>query len=227
LVLPDGCIDDIWMGGEPFVAGPATMTSRPETTAGIEIVGVRFLPGVAPALLGVSARELLNQDVPLRDIWPQKLAASWQDVWAHPTPSERFESIGEVVAQRAASVDEPDALVGNVVAWFASHPRGTVAALPQDVGFSERQIRRRVEEAVGYGPKTLQRILRLQRLLWLAGHAPSPRRNLASLAFAAGYADQPHMTREVAVLAGSTPGPLLTGSAPASALSDFFKTVGG
>lgn len=35
----------------------------------------------------------------------------------------------------------------------------------RELGFSERQLRRRVEHAVGYGPRTLARVVRLQRFL--------------------------------------------------------------
>jgi AraC-like DNA-binding protein len=53
------------------------------------------------------------------------------------------------------------------------------------------------------------------------------RANLGSLALAAGYADQPHMTREVRELAGETPLSLLRRQWAPSAMSDFFKTVTG
>ena len=224
-MLPDGCIDVIWISGlPPIVAGPATTASMPETAAGTEIVGVRFRPGVAPHLLGVGAQELLNRHIALRAIWRHERTARWEDAMARPTLSEKLESMAEVITAHAATVDEPDALVSHVVACMATHPRGTVTEIAQRSGFGERQMRRRFVAAVGYGPKTLQRILRMQRLLWLASRDAAPRRNLAGLAFAAGYADQPHMTREVRALTGASPGQLLHDEAPVSALSDLFKT---
>ena len=42
------------------------------------------------------------------------------------------------------------------------------AATGADPGLGARQLRRRFADAVGYGPKTLQRILRFQRFLALA-----------------------------------------------------------
>ena len=84
-------------------------------------------------------------------------------------------------------------------------------------------MRRRFDDAIGYGPKTLQRVMRLQRLLWLASLPASAHLDLGRLAFAAGFADQPHMTREVTALAGSSPRLLLRAD-PRSAVSDFFKT---
>ena len=215
------------MGGlPPFVAGPATIATMPETAAGTEIVGVRFRPGVAPSILGVSAEELLNQHIPLRAIWPHDWAAPWANAVARPSLHNKLDRIGEVIAKRAAAADGPDPLVGHVVAGMISQSRWTIGELARSAGLSERQIHRRFVEAVGYGPKTLQRILRLQRLLWLASREPAPRRNLAGLAFAAGFADQPHMTRELRDLTGLSPQQLLHVRTPASALSDLFKTVG-
>jgi AraC-like DNA-binding protein len=57
------------------------------------------------------------------------------------------------------------------------------------------------------GPKTFQRIGRLQRFLELAAAAPG--RGLAELAAEAGYADQPHLSREARALAGLTATELL------------------
>jgi transcriptional regulator GlxA family with amidase domain len=81
-------------------------------------------------------------------------------------------------------------------------------------GLSERQLRRRFDAAVGYGPKTLAGVLRLQRFLALTSAEPSP--DLARLALDAGYADQPHLTRECRRLTGLTPVVLVArGAGPA------------
>ena len=82
-----------------------------------------------------------------------------------------------------------------------------------DLGLSERQLRRRFADAVGYGPKTLARVLRFQRFLELARGGD----DLARLAFAAGYADQAHLTRECGRLAGRTPPAQLVASGAAAA----------
>ena len=85
---------------------------------------------------------------------------------------------------------------------------------------SPRQLQRRLLAASGYTPKALHRVLRLQRLLALAGRAgPS---SLAMLALRAGYADQAHMTRDVRDLAGATPAALLTRSGSALDMAGLF-----
>jgi transcriptional regulator GlxA family with amidase domain len=75
-----------------------------------------------------------------------------------------------------------------------------VESLAGDLGLSERQLRRRFHAAAGYGPKTLQRVLRFRRFL----AACNP--DLARAALDAGYADQSH---ECTRLAGRPPAALL------------------
>jgi transcriptional regulator GlxA family with amidase domain len=82
-----------------------------------------------------------------------------------------------------------------------------VPALAGDLGLSERQLRRRCHAAVGYGPKTLQRVLRFRNFLRaVAADGADP--DLGRIAFEVGYADQAHLTRDCAVLAGLPPAAL-------------------
>ena len=59
--------------------------------------------------------------------------------------------------------------------------------------------------AVGYGPKTLDRVLRFRRLVAQAGAVAAGESDLARLAADLGYADQAHMTRDCMRLSGCTP----------------------
>jgi methylphosphotriester-DNA--protein-cysteine methyltransferase len=111
------------------------------------------------------------------------------------TPAGRLELLADAVAARGAS---PDAVVVAAISRLAV-PGATVAGVAADVGYSERQLHRRLLAAVGYGPKTLVRVARLRRLVALGGDS------LASRAVAAGYASQAHMTDEVRRLTGQTP----------------------
>ncbi|KJY44362.1 hypothetical protein VR46_20910, partial [Streptomyces sp. NRRL S-444] len=94
----------------------------------------------------------------------------------------------------------PDPLAARVAAGLRAGE--SVAAVAAAVGLGARQLHRRSLDAFGYGPRTLGRVLRLQRALELA------RRGLpqAEVAYRAGYADQAHLAREVRALAGTTPG---------------------
>ncbi len=105
----------------------------------------------------------------------------------------------------------PDALVARASGVLAAGL--PVAAASREVALTDRHLRRRFHDAVGYGPKTLQRVLRLRRFLALAESEPST--DLARVAVEAGYSDQPHLTRECADLAGLPPAALLAARAAA------------
>ncbi len=204
-MLPDGCADIVWIGAAPpMVAGPATRTVIALLPAPSVVIGVRCHPGNAPGLLGLPASELLDREIPLRQIW----GASADQLWARigeATGVAAKLAIAEVeLAARAMAARPGDPLVAAAVRWLARHPAGRVERLSGLLDIGSRQLRRRFRASVGYGPKTLQRVLRLQRLLALAGRGPE-RPALAALAAEAGYADQAHMTRELGELAGRVP----------------------
>ena len=90
------------------------------------------------------------------------------------------------------------------VATLLRDPSARTEDVAGEVGLSERQLRRRCHAAAGYGPKTLQRVLRFQRFVRVLDAVADPP-DLASAAAYAGYADQAHLTRECAALSGLTP----------------------
>ena len=100
-------------------------------------------------------------------------------------------------------VGPPDRLA-RAVAEELHAPGADVDGVARRVGLSPRQLRRRCHDAIGYGPKTLHRVLRVRT--WLDRLAASPDVDLARLAAEAGYADQAHLTRECVQLTGLTPG---------------------
>jgi transcriptional regulator GlxA family with amidase domain len=107
------------------------------------------------------------------------------------------------LAPRAAAAGAPDALVQAAVARLRHG--APVHALAGELYVSERQLRRRVGTAVGYGPKRLARVLRLGRALAAARSGEE----LARVAADAGYADQAHFAGDCRELAGVPPSALL------------------
>jgi AraC-like DNA-binding protein len=195
-ILPDACVDIVSLNGRLIVAGPATRAHL-TTTRGATF-GVRFRIGAAGAALGLPAAELVDLSVPLDEVW----GAEARRIEA-TTPHE----LAQALRARGAA----DQLV-----------RAAATGTPRHrLGIGDRQLRRRFLDAVGYGPKTLERILRFQRFLALAADT----RDLARLALDAGYADQAHLTRECTRLAGLPPARLLAeGAGPAGERSVSFKT---
>ncbi|NUV70265.1 MULTISPECIES: DUF6597 domain-containing transcriptional factor [unclassified Streptomyces] len=197
-VLPDGCMDLIWTAGRLVVAGPDTHAFEVDPRNRGSCAAIRFGPGTAPVLLGVPAHELRDHRVDLTELWPRgAVAALTERIARSAGPAAALE---EFALARSADTGPPDPLTAAVAEGLR---RGrSVASTAAEVGLGARQLHRRSLAAFGYGPKTLARILRLQRALALV------RTGLpyADAACAAGCTDQAHLAREMRDLAGTTLG---------------------
>jgi AraC-like DNA-binding protein len=211
-VLPDGCADIVWMaGGELVVAGPATGHVLAAIPAGVTAVGLRFGPGAAGAALGLPAHELQDLTVELADLWGAA-GRELTERMAQAPPQRRLALLAETVARRLRDAPPPDPLVTHATGLLAAGV--PVAETGREVALGERHLRRRFHEAVGYGPKTLQRVLRMRRFLDLVEAMPVP--DVGRAALEVGYSDQPHLTRESTALTGLPPVALLASRQPRS-----------
>jgi AraC-like DNA-binding protein len=229
-VLPDACIDIVWNGTQLRVAGPATGPAQVLGRA--TYVGVRFQPGAAPGALGVAASELLDRSVPLRDLWGRSADDLAERLAAAPANASRL--LEEAVMVRWDSAATPDPLIPRIFQELSrqvlsrqelsrqelsrqelsrqelSRPdvgARVIERLAGQLGVSERTLRRHCETAIGYGPKTLHRVLRFRHGLRLI-RARVP---LVTAAQVAGYVDQAHLAYEFQRLAGATPGQMSRG----------------
>jgi AraC-like DNA-binding protein len=216
-VVPDGCVDLVWRGSQLWVVGPDTGPVMSPLDPGETVVGLRFRPGAAGAALGLPASELRDGRVPLADVWAARGAELAERLGDADTPRARRALLENTVTGRRAGMDDLDPIV--LMACRRLGLRGSrVRSISAGLAMSERQLLRRFRNAVGYGPKTLDRVLRFQRFLSRARAADGGEVSLAALAAELGYADQAHLTRECVRLSGLTPTALAAArSAPASA----------
>ncbi|MEU3600336.1 helix-turn-helix domain-containing protein [Streptomyces sp. NPDC006798] len=200
-VLPDGCMDLLWTPGRLYVAGPDTRAYVPGPGAGgRRHAGIRFAPGTAPALLGIPAHELRDRRVELADLRGAASARRLVErIDSAADPVAALEALAvRIAAARNAEGRGPDPLTARIVRLLDGG--STVAATAEATGLGVRRLHRRSLEVFGYGPKTLARILRLQRALALIGRGTP----YATAAAVAGYADQAHLAREMRLLSGLT-----------------------
>jgi AraC-like DNA-binding protein len=205
-VVPDACVDLIWSSEQLLLAGPDTSARIVQLAPGSRLVGARLRPGAARTALRLPVSELRDITVDAAEVLGRDFAAALLD---------RLQSGADPHALLARALElrgvpGPDALIRAAILAL-SRPGARVGLVADGLGVSARQLQRRVDEAVGYGPKTLQRVLRFRRLQMLA---PAP---LVERALDAGYADQAHMTAEVRRLAGMSPVRFLKDRTPTAA----------
>src|SRR6187200_2394262 len=188
-------MDLMRLDGPIVVAGPDT-TASISPRVGEPFVGLRFRPGVLPRLLGVPASELRNQRVPFRDL--------------RPVPPHR--TLVDLTVALAS--DEPTTETAPWSLSLLSHVTGALAGgaavshVAGQVGWSARTLQRQCTVVYGYGPATLRRILRFRRAVRLLDSGMPT----ADAATTSGYADQPHLHREVRDLTGLSLAALRQGS---------------
>lgn len=197
LVVPDGCVDLIWRAGRVEAVGPDTRAWVSGLDAGAPVFGIRARPGMARLLLGVPAAELQDLRVDATELWGSRGRDLADAVDERP---ELAPALLERFARQRLTEWEPDPAVAVAVAALDDPRPPSVRALAGRIGVSERQLRRRIADAVGYGPRTLVSVLRFQRAVRSGGE-----HSLADLSHRCGYADQAHLTREFRRLSGLTP----------------------
>lgn len=204
-VLPDGCMDLIVLDGRLVVAGPDTAAHTARSAPGSVTTGLRFRPGALPLLLGVPADAVRDRRVELAELLGGRApAGTHPGGCGEPAPGDELARLlGTVSALRQAAagtrrpLPEPlprpalDALVRGVPA----------AELADRLGVTSRTLHRRCLATLGYGPAVARRVLRFRAASALLFDGVPP----AEVAARAGYADQPHLSREVRALAGVAP----------------------
>lgn len=205
-LLPDGRMHLVWIAELGLrVAGPAQAPMSHPRIPEILAIGATFHPGAAPYLLRVRASELVDRRVHVDAIDPVLAREVDDALRAASDPRHAVIALALLLQRHVARLPgAPDPAVRHAVALLDGDARATVSGVAAKTYMSERELQRRFVHDVGYAPKTLQRVLRLQRFLEVRTTA-----GLAGAAALAGYADQSHLSREARRLTGLTARELL------------------
>ncbi|GAB3260132.1 helix-turn-helix domain-containing protein [Chitinimonas naiadis] len=213
-VLPDGRIDLIAhfqlnpQGGvgqlEFIIAGPSRRYFMVPVTRHSAFLGVRFRAGWGGACLRLHPADLCDatlDDAEVTDLLGDHLRAVRQ--------SRELSSLHtalRALASGLAAQAQPTASPATQEAIDLLHVSGgrlSVVTLAEQVGSSERTLRRAMQQAVGLPVKTLASILRFQRTARLLRAEPTL--SLSAAASEGGYSDHAHMAREFRRLGGFAP----------------------
>lgn len=215
-VVPDNCSDIIFDLGDGVLRNrrlPGRQRSyavgamRRPLAVGMEgtvhLLGIRFRPGCGREFLQIPANELTDAIVPLDDLWGSA-GREAEAIIAEVEPARRAGVLASLLlARRGVGLERPPAVTHALRRIDGSRGGIRVRALHEALGLGRRQLERLFAESVGVSPKTACRVARFRatqrRLL------DQPDASLARIAFACGYADQPHLTREFKELAGIPP----------------------
>lgn len=196
-----------------FVAGMSVSPALTSFEGGQDGVQVYLTPLGVRRVLGVPGRELAGLVVGLGDLVPEMGSDLPDRLHSIATWEQRFRLVEAVLLRHASrEVDCPA-----WVAWMwrqidRSGGRARIGDLVTATGWSHRHVTAMFSEHVGLTPKQASGVVRFERAARDLGRLP-----LAEIAARHGYADQSHLTREVARYAGETPRELASARRPTPA----------
>jgi AraC-like DNA-binding protein len=176
-----------------------------------EGVAIELTPLGSRVLFGMPARELWDTSLELADVVGGVGDELWERLQLADGWTERFAACDDVLTRLA--VHDPVAAELEVC-WdllAASHGTVPVATLAAETGYSRQHLTRRFRDEFGLSPKRAGRVMRFERARQLLA---TPGVTVGQLAARCGYADQSHLTRDVAAFAGCTPSELLLDHVP-------------
>jgi len=175
---------------------------------GATILGLRFRPGAASRWLGIAMTEIVGRQVDMADIWGRHAREIAERMQEAASPEEGLRLMQALLAEQAPAREQPTPEGAAIFDFLDrnAHDQSRLPLLAGRLDTSERTLRRRSQDLFGYGPKTLHRILRLQRFVASVRRYGVP--GLADGAYASGYADQAHLNREIQSLCAMTAGEL-------------------
>lgn len=208
--------------------GPVSGLSRRRLAGKGSAFGVLFQPAAGALLSDVAMSALVDASRPADAIGftvgPEIAAALADDREDHP--GEDGGLPGPRDAEPVHGSEAPPSCVGIFESWLASRlPAGVdaegllvnriadavehdggllrVRALALQFGLGERTMQRLVHDRIGLTPKWLIQRRRLQEAAHRLAQGAGP--DLARLAYALGYADQAHFSRDFSAVTGMSP----------------------
>lgn len=205
IAIPDGCVDIVIECNADSPTAEIYGTPMEAMKVGFkpqhQYFGVRFLSGIMPDCLNISAQELIEHHYDLNDVIPKanqlvERLAQERDFQQQVALCQRFFN------DKQSRVLSP--LTQCVVSQIFEH-RGNIRIdqLAELTGYSTRTIQRLFKADLGMTPKAFGRIVRCQSAVYQINHNQAL--GFSDLAFDLGFTDQPHFMKEFKKLVNSTP----------------------
>lgn len=203
--IPDGCVDILFdcNGSNPNAAvfGTPLEAITIELNKDHRYFGARFVSGVMPDFLDLSAAELIGRNYDLLDVVPH--ANQLLDGIVNSTDfSQQVAVFGQFIETK--NERKPSMLTTQVLRnIYDSEGTVRINELEEKTGYSARTLQRQFGADMGMSPKAFCRIIRCQSAVYGLNHRKKV--TFSDLACDLGFSDQSHFLREFKKLVHATP----------------------
>jgi AraC-like DNA-binding protein len=183
------------------------------STGAYSCVQINFTILGARRFLQQPLHALANRVVPLDDVLGGEGRRLEMLLYETPTWEQRFDILDRVILARVGGGrDLPGAVSYTWDRLLRGAGQLNIADLVRETGWSHKHFVAQFTQQLGLTPKAMARVLRFGRAAELL--KTSERGRFADIAYACGYYDQAHFTRDFTAFAGVSPTALLATQLP-------------
>lgn len=163
-------------------------------------------PAGAMQLTGIAAHELSERIIATSAIFGHKAAQLQDQLSAATDTGTQLVVLNTFFLSLVAAKAAPQKILIDASLQYIINKKGlvSISQLAKFTGYTERHIHREFTEHIGMGPKAFCNVIKLHSFLRLLKTTPATK-NLAGLAYGAGYADQSHLIKAFRKTTGMTP----------------------
>jgi AraC-like DNA-binding protein len=218
-IVPDGSVEIVLNLGDPVdelqgdvaVRQPRAMLvgqpRRPvvvRPSGALRMVGIRLQPWASRSFMPLPAAELADRSVDLASLGAPGVATLMDALHGLTADDAHLDAVCTWLAARLRGVAAAPRFVPEAVRIIRRRRElPSVRALAGELGVTTRTLQRAFAQDVGFGPKVLQRITRVQRAIGLS--RIDERLPWAAIAARVGYFDEAHLNLDFHAFTGSSP----------------------
>ena len=207
-----------------ILSGQTTLPAEIVTDWETEGFGIKLRMGAVYALFGIPAHAITNRVVDLEDVLGNTAHELAERIATSSTLAKKIRHVEEVFARLTLKSDKKSFSTELAALQVLANGRSsTISRLAEQLGYSPRQLQRKMNDFIGLTPRLFKRISRFEkacRLIQTSARKEGPA--WSDIAFLCGYSDQAHFIRDFREFAGYTPAAFVSDPD----LSDPFNTHG-
>jgi len=205
IVIPDGCIDIVF---DCDADSPAAQVCGTRLEAGVvsflpghRYFGVRFVPGIFPDFLTVSAHEIIENELDLHDVSADS-ESLLEQVVNSINFSQQVNAVNQFLSNKSRRT--PSKVTSQIIAKIRQQ-KGNIQVqdLEKFSGYTTRTIQRMFKNDIGLTPKGFSRAIRCQSAIYTINHGNDL--VFSDCALDLGFSDQSHFLKEFKKLVNITP----------------------
>lgn len=196
-LIPDGSIDLLFCLSPEnhatfFWTSPHHRSEQLDFQEGCEYFGVRLFPEQKLLKFNYSMKDLLGKKIPLEDIMPMD-SFLMETLFLGDSFGERIQLFEKFIRRLSNKNDQRSLVDYCIKKIYLSKGKINVSQLSTDTGYSDRYLRKKFEEFIGFSPKQFSEIVRFQislAMIFKKNHFSS-----LDVVYENGYHDHAHFIK--------------------------------